>query len=306
MTTVGSAMEIHRLLDEAFTGITVTPELQDLKEEMRANLVVRVTELEATGLSTQDSAARAVRELGDVRSIVDELEAPGRAAPWAQHRVRPRPGYVVRTVVLSLLGAVALAVVVLAAFGFNVPIGGQVMAGTVAAVLAGAIVADALRQETTTNHPVPVTRALGYGGATLLALAGAGAAALWLGGWSLPWLVGGGLTVLVSIVGFTYLGATQTNRHKAWVVRLQAKQSQAGDRFTDDPAAAARFGLYTVTIWLVAFAAFGVLSFTVGWAWSWLALLGGVVVMMLTLARMLFVPNTVPTTAPNTMDSQHR
>ena len=31
-------MDIHRLLDEAFAGIEVTPEIQDLKEEMRANL----------------------------------------------------------------------------------------------------------------------------------------------------------------------------------------------------------------------------------------------------------------------------
>ena len=29
---------IHRLLDEAFLGVAVTPELQDLKEELRGNL----------------------------------------------------------------------------------------------------------------------------------------------------------------------------------------------------------------------------------------------------------------------------
>jgi hypothetical protein len=296
MTTVGSAMEIHRLLDEAFAGIAVTPELQDLKEEMRANLVVRVTELEATGLSTEDAAGRAIRELGDIRSLVDDLETPGREAPpWVRHRVRPKPSYVVRTVVQSVVGVAALTALVLPAVGVAVPIGWQIAAGVVVAMLAGVIVADALRQETTTNYPVPVARALGYGGATVLALVGAGSAALWLRDQPVAWLVGGGLTVLLSVVGFTYLGATQTNRHKAWVVRLQTSQQRAGDRFTDDPAAAARFGLYTATIWLVAIAAFAVLSFTVGWAWSWLALLAGVVVMMMTLARMLFVPTTVDT-----------
>ncbi len=30
--------DIHRLLDEAFTGVVMTPELQDLKEELRGNL----------------------------------------------------------------------------------------------------------------------------------------------------------------------------------------------------------------------------------------------------------------------------
>ncbi len=271
MTTVGSAMEIHRLLDEAFVGVDVTPEVQDLKEEMRANLVVRVAELEGSGLPTEVAAQRAMAELGDIRAVVDEMEPPARgSAPWAQHRVRPRPAYVVRTVVLATVAVAALAAVVVPEFGPAVPIAWQVVATAVIALIVGVIVADALRQETTTNYPVPVGRAVGYGGAAALAVAGAGCAALC----------------------FTYLGATQTNRHKPWVVRLHTAQQQAGDRFTEDPAAAARFGLYTVTIWLIALAAFAVLSATVGWAWSWLALLAGVVAMMITLARTLFAPST--------------
>jgi hypothetical protein len=87
------------------------------------------------------------------------------------------------------------------------------------------------------------------------------------------------------------LGATQTNRHKPWVVRRLINQTDPGDRFTEDPAAAARFGLYTVVIWTLSLAGFGVLSATVGWAWSWLALVAGFVVFMLTLSRMLFGPD---------------
>ena len=33
---------IHRYLDEAFAGIAMTPEIQDLKEEIRGNLAARV------------------------------------------------------------------------------------------------------------------------------------------------------------------------------------------------------------------------------------------------------------------------
>lgn len=294
MTTVGSAMEIHRLLDEAFAGVDVTAEVQDLKEEMRANLVVRVAELEHSGLPADVAAQRAMAELGDIRSVVDDMEPPaGEAVPWARHRVRPKPAYVVRTVVLATVAVPALAAVVVPAFGPAVPLAWQLVSTATIALIAGVIVADALRQETTTNYPIPIARAVGYGVATALALAGAGCAALRLRDLPLPWLVGGGLAVLVSIVGFTYLGATQTNRHKPWVVRQHAAQRDAGDRFTEDPAAAARFGLYTVTIWLVALGAFAVLTFTVGWAWSWLALLAGVVVMMITLARMLFGPATM-------------
>jgi hypothetical protein len=292
--------EIHRLLDEAFAGVEVTADVQDLKEEMRANLAVRVTELERDGVPAEMAARRAIAELGDIGSIVDDIQAPaGRMAPWERNRVRPRPAFVTRTVVLSIVGVAGLAVVVVPSLGASVPLAWQLVAAAGVALIAGVIVADSLRQETTTNYPVPVARALGYGAAAVLTLAGAGFAALRLRDAPLPWLVGGGLAVLVGIVGFTYLGATQTNRHKPWVVRMAAEYHEA-DRFTQDPAAAARFGLYTVTIWIVAFAAFGVLSFTVGWAWSWLALVVGVVAMMLTLARMLFVPSTVDTRTVDT------
>jgi hypothetical protein len=71
------------------------------------------------------------------------------------------------------------------------------------------------------------------------------------------------------------------------VVQAQAA-SVVPNRFDEDPATAARFGIYTAALWIVAFAAFIALSFTVGFAWSWLALLGGFALMMLILARMLF------------------
>jgi hypothetical protein len=141
---------------------------------------------------------------------------------------------------------------------------------------------------------------MGYGIATVLAVAGVGAASLYLpdqapawpllAAWRVAWLVGGALAVLAAIIAFTYLGVTQTNRHKPWVVRMQTEHEQIGDRFAHDPAAAARFGIYTVIIWIVAFAAFAVLTVAIGWAWSWLALVGGLVVFFMTLARMLFVP----------------
>ena len=289
-TAGGSVMDVHRLLDRAFAGIEMTEERQDLKEEVRANLVARVAELEASGTAPGLAARRAIDELGDVRAMLDVDEpVSGVDAPaWAHHRVRPDPTFVVRTVVLSLVAAAALAVFVLAATIVTVALGLQVAAAASVALAAGAVTADALRQETTGNHPMPAGRATGYGVGAALVLAGLGAGTLYLRDSDVPWLVVGALLALAGIVPLAYLGATQTNRHKAWRVRTQASQALVADRFSVDPAAAARFGLYTVAIWLAAATGFVVLGVTAGWMWSWPALVGGLVVMMLVLARMQF------------------
>lgn len=50
---------VHRLLDEAFAGLPATPDVQDLKEEIRANLLDRVGELTADGVAPDDAARRA-------------------------------------------------------------------------------------------------------------------------------------------------------------------------------------------------------------------------------------------------------
>lgn len=283
---------IHRLLDEVFAGFESTPEVQDLKEEIRANLAARAAELEASGLSPDDAAQRAVDELGDVRELVTSVPSTpsGSFSPPIGVRVRPKPAFVVRTVLLSLVAFAGLVLLVLDGLDVLVlPIGA--LAGAVAAIALsiGIVIADALRQETTTNYPLSNRRAIGFGVAGGLTLAGLGIGWLVVLGLELPWLIAAAIAVVAAIVIFAYLGATKTNRHKPWVLR-HSEQYQEMDRFTQDPASAARFGIYTAVIWIVAFVAFVVLSFTIGWAWSWLALVTGFVVMMITLARMLFPP----------------
>ncbi|MEU7823648.1 permease prefix domain 1-containing protein [Catellatospora sp. NPDC049133] len=283
------SLAIHRLLDEAYAGIEMTPEARDLKEEMRANLVARMAELGGSGVSGAESARRAMAELGDIRAIVTETAATSTAAPWLDQRVRPRPAYVIRTLLLSLPAAAALAVLVWSVLDTAVH-GWQPLAAAVLALTGGVIVADALRQETTSSYPLPTTRALGYGAAATLGLAGAGCVAAARPEWPVGLLVAAGVLLVASAVAFTYLGVTQTNRHKPWMVRLQREHQEMADVFAGDPAAAARFGIYTAAIWLAALAGFAVLTFTVGWAWSWLALLGGLLAMLVIMARTMFRP----------------
>ena len=289
--------DIHRLLDEAFQGVEMTPDVQDLKEEVRANLMARADELEAAGALPNDAARQAVAELGDVRELLEETTdaAPRRStddytALVRRHHVRPKPGYVVRAVGYSIAAVVGITLAILGATGvLPLPIGPQIGLFGMASTALGLLVGDSLSQETTTNHPMPQNRAGGYFLATLLGAYGLGFGALVAFG-SLPvWgVVFAALGVIASIILFSFLAATQTNRHKAWTRQLAA--ATPPNRFEREPETAARFGVYTAAIWLVTFAVIAVLVFTVGWWWAPVAFVGGFAVMMLVLARMLFGP----------------
>ncbi|WP_439592712.1 permease prefix domain 1-containing protein [Microbacterium sp.] len=296
--------DIHRLLDEAFAGVEMTPDAQDLKEEVRANLVSRTAELEASGRTPSDAARIAVAELGDVRELLGEIpdaapRAPAGdyAAQLQRHHVRPRVGFVVRAVVWSLAAVVGIALGVLGATGvLPVVVGPVIGFFGMAATALGLLVGDSLHQETSTNHPMPENRAGGFAGATFLAayglffgfLVAVGALPIWC-------IVFAALGVIAAIVLFAFLGASQTNRHKAWV--RQARAHEPVNRFEREPETAARFGIYSAVIWLVTFAVIAVLIFTVGWWWAPLAFAGGFAVMMLVLARMLFATEKQDRTA---------
>lgn len=285
--------DLHRLLDEAFDGVEMTPAARDLKEEVRANLSAQVDDLVARGSSPDDAVRRAFADLGDVRALLDDdTDSPdgGYIALAARNRVRPRPGFVVRTVVLSLFALAALiGIGLLFTPLFPLTPAALLTLGAVVALALGAVTGDALGQETTVHHPMPPARAWGYGLATtgtLLALAMGGAFAtttdqLWL-------VIAAAVLLIVSIAAFSYLGATQTNRHKAWV--RDAAAPMPPNRFEEDPEAAARFGIYTAVLWLVTLGVIVALVFTVGWWWAPVAFVAGFAAMMLLLARMLFAP----------------
>jgi hypothetical protein len=290
--------DIHRLLDEAFTGVTMTPELQDLKEELRGNLAARSAELQAKGKDAATAARTAVTEL-DIPQLIAGIESeprattPGAAAAELArlNRVRPKPGFVVRASVLS---------VAILAFAFHVVLDliQQSTASTLDAqlwtigfaVVIAALVADSLHQETAQHYAMPLPRSIRWGAASGFLAAGVGYGLFFFWHRAPVGLLAAAVILAVAgIMAMIALGLTQTNRLKPWAL-AQNRQYEVEDRFSQDPVAAARFGIYTVIIWVLAITAFIVLSIAVGFVWSWLALVAGFVVFFLVLARMLFRP----------------
>jgi NADH:ubiquinone oxidoreductase subunit 3 (subunit A) len=283
---------IHRHLDLAFAGVEVTPELQDLKEELRGSLTARADELTASGATAATAASKAIKELGDIRALITSIEpSTGNAQQelLARNRVRPNPGFVVAAVLLSLLLAASITGTVLASLGLATV---GILATSLAAVSLGALVALALRQETSQDYPMPTGRAVGFGLSGFATVFGLGFIALFIGdsvrgGSATGLVIIAVVAVVLGIVGFSWLGATLTNRAKPWALELR-RGYESNDYFTQHPEAAARFGLYTVIIWVLGIATFVVLSITVGFLWSWTAIVAALAIFFLVLARMLF------------------
>lgn len=292
MTRTDDNVSIHRALDAAFAAAPAGAEAQDLKEEVRASLLARAAALEATGLSEAEAARTALAELGDLRDVVATVavagEDSGHAALVAAHRVRPRPAFVLRVTAAALAAAGAAAAVLVAVGALERPVGfgaGFVLLGALAVAV---IVTDALRQETTTNYPLPTGRATAFGAAAGGAVVALGFGGLFATQVGEVWLVLLAAAAAVgSVTGFVVLGVTQTNRHKPWTLEL-GRRVAVEDRFAQEPAEAARFGIYTVVLWTVALIAFVVLTILVGLVWSWLALALAVPAFLLLVARMVF------------------
>ncbi|RAN74394.1 hypothetical protein B5P43_28960 [Bacillus sp. SRB_336] len=160
---------IHRHLDEAFAGQAMTPELQDLKEEIRSNLAARIDELRGNGAPEEEAAATAIAELGDIGEIIRQA-SPGvsdepasldvaQEREYARNRVRPNSGFVTGAVLLSVLAVASLLLFVMVLGPSGNP-GLAVLSGLVVAVSTGTIVGWSLRQETSQNFPVPPRRAV--------------------------------------------------------------------------------------------------------------------------------------------------
>lgn len=301
--------EIHRLLDEAFIGVTMSPEVHDFKEELRANLADRATELETTGVSAAHAAQMALAELGDIPVLIREAGIDVESAPhsadsnpqhaaapsattWNHQQVRPTPAFVIRTILWAVGALAGFTLSILGATGvLPLPLGPVIGLLGVAATGVGLLVGDSLRQETTTNHPMPENRASGYALATWLAFYGLGFGGLIaLGALPLWCVVFVAVGVLSGAAGFIWLGITQTNRHKTFArARTAARQP---NRFEKDPAVAARFGIYAGALWVIVFAVSIIIGFTAGWMWSGIPFLLGVAVMLLMLARMMFAPDS--------------
>ncbi len=70
---------VKRYIDSLFEDIPDSRQLRELKEEVCANLLERITDSIARGLSEEDAFKSAAAELGDVTELADTMRKAARS-----------------------------------------------------------------------------------------------------------------------------------------------------------------------------------------------------------------------------------
>ena len=268
-------------VDRLFAGYEDTPEIRDFKEEIAANLKERIRALVAGGLDEGAAFDKATAELGDVMAIADDVgkkkrnEAIGRMYMSARVPLTTKTAAGITAATGALLLAVGLSLIALFsgadyAFAFyNISV-------VLLAVSCGLYVFFGLTQETASHYAMKRGRALAYGVVFAAALLGAGLAVVVFlgGGFELALAVGFKTAfILPAICALIFLGATGKTRQKPWLkamVERDIENSMSFHHDMVDPVRAARFGVASGGLWLLAISVFLALGFLLSWQYSWL------------------------------------
>ena len=265
---------IKKYVDELFEGIYINRQLQDMKEEIRVNLLEKVNDYINAGDSETVAFEKAVANLGDMNELLDGLKKASEEKMEANLYDKPVlpkshiSGYISGSA-LFLLGFFAAGFILLQDNDWFT-------AGVVFSVFfvlsSGVFTYFGLTQETHEMFPMERKRAFAYSGATVVMLAG-GAISLFeylhnmMLGRALVYLA---VFVIPATILFIYLGLSEKGRSKLnvmdteWQKNWVNKYANARNRKMKDMLSGA--------IWVFA-AAFFMLGILLGFHFAWLVFL---------------------------------
>jgi len=270
-------------VDRLFADYEDTPEIRDFKEEIAGNLRERIKELVSKGLDEENAFDKATAELGDITAIADEVGKKKRKEAIGQMYMRVKVPITKKTAVgmsvasgLLLIGVVLALITFFRATGVASPYYSTAVMLSVACAL---YTYFALTQETAAHYPMKSRRALAYGIVCLIGFLGAGLAvvSLLFHGFEISAaLVIELISILLTICTLIFLLATETKRQKPWLKALVEREIEDSIKFhmdIVDPIKAARFGVASCGLWVLAIALFVTLGLLIGWQHSWLLFL---------------------------------
>jgi len=295
-------MDAKEFVDSLFTGYEETAALADFKEELLANLNAKIESLVNKGMEASSAFTKASAELGDVSALADELSLKKRKEVFEEVYMDIRnfmntkrvAGYVAFGVT-ALFGILVAFIVLYSGGRGKADMSG--VFGSMLPFLTGAAVGFTwlgLTQETSSMNPVSGKRAAWYAAAT--GLIAFGILAMPVVYFSVKSDRSGYemLTVISMIIPFilpgtgllVFLALTEKDRLKPWVKSFREKAVKREMEIWNNPAAAARFGMFSGAIWIFAIGLFFLLGFVISFKYSWIVFIFAIAFQLLVQGRM--------------------
>ena len=291
-------MNAKALIDSLFAGYEETKALGDFKEELLGNLNAKIESLVKKGMDEAAAFEKASAELGDVSALADELSLKKRKEVFEEVYMDIRKYMPVwRVAAYVVFGVIALFGIITAVitnfatmdeleFSLNMTSAfGALMPFLVLAVAGFTFLG--LTQETAAAYPMKNKRAIWY--TIAAALVAFGLAAIPVTYFSTRYTgVSGMMSALAVLIPFVlpgggllaFLALTEKERLKPWAKEFRSGAVKREMEMWNNPATAARFGMFSGAIWISAIGLFAALGFAIGFQFSWLIFIFAVAVQL--------------------------
>jgi hypothetical protein len=299
-------MNTQNYVDELFCSYEETSALADFKEELRSNLEDRIKNLQGKDMSYPAAFYKATAELGDISALADEITLKKKQEVFEDMYMGTRKYMTTkRTIIFIIGGAIICFGLISAALAwFSTEVEATALGSALIFCPIGAALLTfmGLTQETSTKYPMLWKRAAFYALSAGLLLFGLliipltwfeatraafeGAPAWFIAQSGDPSMknisVLSAIAVLLpfvlpAIALLVFLGLTEKDRNKPWVVAQRDEMMKRERERFADPVFEKRYGMLCGVVWILAITAFILLTFTVGIKYSWLAVVAGIV-----------------------------
>jgi hypothetical protein len=264
--------QIKKYVDDLFADVYETEQLQELKEEISANLLEKVNDFVAKGNNEDTAFKNAISSLGDMSELVESLKKASRArANKDSYRTFPLDkkhalGYAVASAIF-LLGVMAGGFV----FLFHRELVTALITFSPFLFIAAPVFGYfGLTQETGHHYGMKPKRALAYtlaGEAALLGIILTGI--MYLQGRALLMVIATFMPfIIVAGIPFLYLGLTEKSRRKInpeWAKDWVKEWTE----YYSNPHSMMLRGSISGALWIFAIGAFILVTLIWGWKFSW-------------------------------------
>ena len=306
-------MNAQNYVKSLFKDYEETAELKDFMEEIQSNLEERTASLIKKGLTEEEAFTKASAELGDIGVLADEMSLKRRQEVYQdaylgiQHYMKPRR--VAAYVTFGTILGFGIIITLISFISVSKVLPGMILTSTLGTFLPFFITSVTgftflgLTQESAAYYPMSKKRAAWYSAAALLIAFGVilfplcyfavsetnSIFSFTLSEWGLVSALGVLIPFLIPGIGLlVFLCLTEKSRLKPWAA-AHYKEMYVNPELWQDPAQAARFGMFSGAIWICSVGLFIALGLAISFKYSWLIFIFTVAVQLL-IQALLFKP----------------